>query len=94
MDFVIVGGKRCEESGKGHNTSLWYYGLGKEEYYVCYGGNARADALCESAEIFGKGTDPHVFVGSVDEMAIIKGAASDFFHDGIAFTVSVLLDRK
>ena len=89
-----MGAKRHYKPCVGHNTSLWYYGLRKEEYYVCYGGNARANALCKSAEIFGKGTDPHVFVGSVDEMAIIKGATSDFFHDGIAFTVSVLLDRK
>ena len=51
----------------------------------------RANALCKSAEIVGNDADPHVFLGSMDKMAILKGAASDFVDDGIAFVVAVLL---
>ena len=94
MDFGLVGAKRRNKSGVGHNTSFWDVGIGPEEYCIHAGGHVRANALCKSAEIVGNGADPHVFVGSMDKMAIIKGSASDFVDDGIAFAVAVLLISK
>ena len=89
-----MGAKRRHKSGVGHNTSFRDGGLGHEEYCVLSRRHAHANALCESAEIVGKGEDPHVFVGSTDKMAILKGAAGDFVYDVIAFTVAVLLGSK
>ena len=91
MDFGLVGAKHCNDSGVGHNTSLQDAEPGHKQYCVRAGGHARANALCESDEIVGKGADPHIFVGSADEIAILKGADGDFVNDGITFTLAVLL---
>ena len=69
-------------------------GLGNKEYCISVGGNARANALCKSAEIIGKGADSHVFVGSADKMAILKGASGDFFDGGNDFAVAVFLGSE
>ena len=47
-----------------------------------------------SVEIVGKGTDPHIFVGSADKMVILKVTAGDFVDDSIAFTVAMLISSK
>ena len=91
MNFGLVGTEQRIELGVGPNTSSWDAGLGNEEYCICDGGHARANALCKLDGIVGKGADPHVFVGSADKMGILKGADGDFFSDVIAFTVAVLL---
>ena len=94
MDFGLVGAKQRNKLGVGHNRSFWDVGIGPEEYCIHAGGHARANALCKSAEIVGNGADPHVFVGFMDKMAILKGAASDFFNDTFAFAVAVLLGSE
>ena len=50
--------------------------------------------MCKSAEIVSKDADPHNFVGSVKNFAILKGAAGDLVNDGIYFMVAVLLGSK
>ena len=91
MDFRLVGAKRCDKLGIGHNMLLWDAGLGHEEYCIRAGGHTRYNALCESAEIVGKGADPRIFVGFTDKMVILKVAAGDFVNDGTDFTVAVLI---
>ena len=91
MYFGLVGVKRRKESSVGHNKSSRDAGLSHKEYCIRAGGHSRANALCKSAKIVGKGEDPHIFVGSADKMEILKGAAGDFFYDRIAFAVAVLL---
>ena len=51
MDFGLVGEKRRDKSGVDHHMSSWDAVLGQEEYCICAGGHARANALEESAEI-------------------------------------------
>ena len=89
-----MGAKQRANSGVGHNTSSQYSGIGHQEYCIRAVRHARANVLYESAENVGKGTYPHVFVGSANNMVKLMGAAGDFVNGSIEFAVEVLLGSE